>query len=197
MRASRFARLLGGVVLLACGATAVEARYEGSLNLFAGRKWLKSGDWAPADTQDQLGLMFAFGEERAAVHFSIDALFGNGDVGGPPPAFGELTSSSSTEVAIGVRKVWTGSATHPHLGAGANVIDVSEERRGPSGPLKVSDRGYGVWVDAGVTWRLAKHLNLGLEARFSSARAELGSGFAPRDVAAGGVHFGLLIGYGW
>ena len=197
MRTLRLARVLVVLTLLACGATAAEARYEGNLNLFAGRKWLNTGDWAPADTQDQLGLMFAFGEERAAVHFAIDVLLGNGDVGGPPPAFGELTSSSSTEVAIGVRKVWTGHATRPHLGAGANVIDVGEERRGPAGPLKVDDRGYGVWVDAGVTWRLAGHLNLGLEARFSSARAELGTGFVPRDVAAGGVHFGVLIGYGW
>jgi hypothetical protein len=104
---------------------------------------------------------------------------------------------SSTEFAIGVRKIWGHGVTRPHLGAGAEVLSVREYLDGPSGPLKHEDVGYGVWVDTGVSWRLAGHLNLGIEARYSWVDANLGSGFFPREVAAGGFQLGLLIGYGW
>jgi hypothetical protein len=63
--------------------------------------------------------------------------------------------------------------------------------------VKNSDRGYGAWVDGGVTWRLASHLNLGFEVRYSVVSVYLGEGAAVRDVIAGGIHVGLLIGYGW
>ena len=77
------------------------------------------------------------------------------------------------------------------------IISVSEELTGPSGSSKKEDRAYGAWVDLGVSWRVASHLNLGIEARYSYALATLGSGSNGREVSAGGIHLGLLIGYGW
>jgi len=198
VRAPDLGRLVLAAGLLVGAAQSAAARYEGDFNLFAGQKWLKAGDWEPVDQQIQFGVMLAFGEERAAVHFAMDAFYASDDLADaalPPDA---LVGGSSTELAIGVRKTWVRGVTRPHLGAGANVLGVSEERRaGVSGTITNEDRGYGVWVDGGVSWRVAKHLNLGIEARFSSARVELGEGTFPRDVAAGGVHLGLLIGYGW
>jgi len=178
-------------------ATAAQARYEGNLNLFAGQKWLKPGDWEPVEEQRQYGLMLAFGEERAAVHFAIDAFIAKDDANGAGASTGTTLESDSTELGIGIRKVWKHGATRPHLGAGANVIRVAEDRIGPAGVETAEDRGYGVWVDGGVTWRVASHLNLGIEARFSSVRAQLETNSSTRDVAAGGFHVGLLIGYGW
>jgi len=198
VRTPGLVRLALAAGLLVGAATAASARYEGDFNLFAGEKWLKSGDWEPVDQQRQFGLMLAFGEERAAVHFAMDVFFASDDLGEVTVPPGALVGGSSTELAIGIRKTWVHGATRPHLGAGANVIGVAEERRtGVSGTVTNEDRGYGVWVDGGVSWRIATHLNLGIEARFSSVRAELGEGTAPLDVAAGGIHVGLLIGYGW
>jgi len=198
VRTPDVARLALAAGVLVGAANAASARYEGDFNLFAGQKWLTSGDWAPVEQQRQFGLMLAFGEERAAVHFAIDVFYASDDLGEvtvPPDA---LIGGSSTEFAIGVRKTWVHGATRPHLGAGANVIGVSEDRRvGLDGTVTNEDRGYGVWVDGGVSWRVATHLNLGIEARFSSVRAELGEGTFPRDVAAGGFHVGLVVGYGW
>jgi len=198
MRAGSLARSVLAACALLAGVNEAAARYEGDLNLFAGQKWLNAGDWEPVERQPQFGLMLAFGEERAAVHFVLDAFVASKDASEPAATSGALVSGSSTEVAIGVRKVWIRGATRPHLGAGANVVSVSEDRlNGVSGTVTNDDRGYGVWVDTGVTWRLASHLNLGFELRYSSERVELGSGSVPRDAAAGGFHLGLLVGYGW
>ena len=173
------------------------ARYTGNLNLFVGQMWLSQSDWAPVDQQREIGLMLAFGEERAPIHFSLDAFYTNDEVPSVNPAVDSVVRGSSTEFAIGVRKVWGENATHPQLGAGATVMQVHEERDGPSGPVNNGDRGYGAWVDVGVTWRLASHLNLGIDVRYSTSTVDLGTGSVLREVTAGGIQLGILIGYGW
>jgi hypothetical protein len=197
MRLPRFAPVVLAVMSILAAGSEAQARYVGNLNLFVGQKWLDNGDWSPADEQPQYGLMLAFGEERAPVHFSLDVFRSAVSVTDANPAVDTIVQGTSTEFDIGVRKVWGQRATRPHLGAGACVVQVSEDRDGPTGFVNNDDRGYGAWVDAGVTWRLASHLNLGLEVRYSVLNVYLGKGEAVRDVAAGGIHLGVLIGYGW
>jgi len=197
MRRKHLAPLaLVGVCFFAAGNDAL-ARYTGNLNLFVGQMWLSQSDWAPVDQQREIGLMLAFGEERAPIHFSLDAFYTNDEVPSVNPAVDSVVRGSSTEFAIGVRKVWGENATHPQLGAGATVMQVHEERDGPSGPVNNGDRGYGAWVDVGVTWRLASHLNLGIDVRYSTSTVDLGTGSVLREVTAGGIQLGILIGYGW
>ncbi len=197
MRASRSLALALALVALFCGSGEAHARYEGNLNLFAGQKWLNTGDWAPLDEQPEFGLMFAFGEERAAVHFALDLFHARGELSGGSQVFDAILKASTTEFGLGIRKVWMGHATQPHLGVGADFVEAKEDRIGAAGPISYNDRGYGVWIDGGVTWRLAGHLNLGLEARYSLVRVDLGTPTVPRDISAGGIHLGALVGYGW
>ena len=197
MRLSRLAPIVLAAVSILAAANEAQARYVGNLNLFVGEKWLDNGDWSPSDEQPQYGLMLAFGEERAPVHFSLDVFLSNVEITDANPTVDTIVRGASTEIAMGVRKVWGQKATRPHLGAGVDVVQVSENRDGPTGLVKNSDRGYGAWVDGGVTWRIASHLNLGIEARYSVLNVYLGQGEALRDVAAGGIHLGVLIGYGW
>lgn len=197
MRLSRFASALLAAVSFFAAANETQAHYEGNFNLFVGQKWLNQGDWAPVDEQPQIGLMLAFGEERAPVHFSIDLFVSKSGVHGADSTVDSRVEGSSTEFGIGLRKIWGHGATRPHLGAGADVVRVREDLDGPSGPVKHEDRAYGVWVDGGVSWRLAGHLNLGIEARYSMSDADFSSGFVARDVAAGGFQLGVLVGYGW
>jgi len=197
VRASRFVPPLLAALSLFAAANEAHARYEGNFNLFVGRKWLNVGDWAPVDEQPQIGLMLAFAEERAPIHFSIDAFVSKDEAANADPTVDAPVKASSAEFAIGVRKIWKFGATRPHLGAGAEVVRVRQDLDGPSGPATREDRGYGAWIDAGVSWRLAGHLNLGIEARYSKVDANLGSGFVSREVAAGGFHLGVLLGYGW
>jgi hypothetical protein len=197
VRLARVAPLVLAVASVLAAAPEAEARYVGNLNLFAGETWLNQGDWAPVDEQRQFGLMLAFAEERAPILFSVDVFTSSDETHDASPASGTRVKGSTDELAIGVRKVWDKGATHPHVGAGADIIHVQEELAYPGGPVTNEDRAYGAWVDFGVTWRLAGHLNLGIEARYSYAVANLGAGPLSREVAAGGIHLGALIGYGW
>ena len=128
--ARRASLLLVAVSILAVGDA--RARYVGNLNLFVGQAWLNHGDWAPVDQQREYGLMLAFGEERAPIHFAVDAFVSKDEVDDPYPAIGSRVKGSSTELAIGVRKVWELNVTHPQLGAGAIITDVEEELAGRS-----------------------------------------------------------------
>ena len=196
MRPAGLARLAAVVLVLAAASSRAVARSEGNVNLFGGDKRLKSEDWGPLGWQREYGVMLAFGVERAPVHFAIDAFVADESVDSATFT-GDLASLSSREAAIGVRKVWNAGVTRPHFGAGASVIKIEEERVAAAGRVTNKDSGYGVWVDLGVTWRIAGHLNLGFETRYSFADVSLGEGFESRDATAGGVHVGLLIGYGW
>jgi len=197
MRLTRCASLVLAVVAVFAVTGDAQALYHGDLNLFVGQLWLQSSDWSPVDEQPELGLMLNFGEERAPIHFAVDLFASSKKVSNTAPTGNGRVKGASHEIAVGVRKVWAEHATRPHLGAGAVAIAVSEELEGPFGAGTNEDRAYGAWVDLGVSWRLATHLNLGLEARYSYALATVGSGSSARDVDVGGVHLGLLIGYGW
>jgi hypothetical protein len=197
MRLTRLAPLVLAVAAALAATTDAHARYHGDLNLFVGQLWLTNSDWSPVDEQPELGLMLNFGEERAPVHFAIDLFASSKSASPAVPSGNDPVRGTSHEIAVGIRKVWVESVTRPHLGAGVTAISVSEEFDGPFGAATNEDRAYGAWVDLGVSWRLATHLNLGIEARYSYALATLGAGSSGRDVSAGGVHLGLLIGYGW
>jgi hypothetical protein len=189
--------LVASALALAFGATTAEARYNGNLNLFVGRKWMTNSQWHPVEEQPAIGLSLAFGEERISVHFAVDAYFAKQEDGNPNPAVDSRVRGQSSEFAVGVRKLWGQGATRPFLGGGATIITISQDFDGPSGPVSFDDRAYGAWIEAGIFWRLAGHLNLGLQARYSKADAKLGPVFDPVDVDAGGFQAGLLIGYGW
>jgi len=197
MRRPRLAPLVFAIAAVLAATGDAKALYHGDLNLFVGQLWLTNGDWSPVDEQPEIGLKLNFGEERVPVHFAIDLFASRKTVSPTDPVADVIVKGATHEVAIGVRKVWDQNVTRPHLGAGATAISVSEERHGPFGVETNEDKAYGAWVDVGVSWRLAGHLNLGLDARYSYALARLGTGSSGRDVRAGGVHLGLLIGYGW
>jgi hypothetical protein len=50
-----------------------------------------------------------------------------------------------------------------------------------------------VWAGGGVFWRLGRRFNLGGTVRWSDAQVTL----FDNDVQAGGVTYGLLLGWGW
>ena len=191
------AGVLGAV--LAAGATSASA-FEGNVNLFLGQKWFEGADWEPIDTQREPGLLFAFGETRSPIHFALDILHSDDDATADVAGFGPVDfAGDTTEYCIGVRKVFRRFAiTHPHLGAGATLATGDFEMVFPGvGRSEVDDTAFGWWIDGGVTWRLASHLNLGLEVRYSRFTFEFGNIFLADEVPGGGFHGGVLIGYGW
>lgn len=198
MRASRAFVLTASLVSVLAFSGAAHARYEGNLNLFVGQKWLQQADWTPVEDQPDLGLMFAFGDERFPVHFAIDVLASKDEADFVDPVLGPSKKKGSTlEYAFGVRRTWTTHKAHPQIGGGASIVSAHRDVTSATGTVKHDDLGYGGWIEAGLSWRLAGHLNLGVDVRYTLVDVDLGTQMVPDDVPAGGIHAGLLIGYGW
>jgi opacity protein-like surface antigen len=140
----------------------------------------------------------AFGQLRAPIYFAIDAFYAHQEETVEAPSGTTRIEGGTMEYAIGVRKVFRRQGvTHPHLGAGAAIISANIETSGPSGNDQDDDTGFGYWIDGGITWRLASHLNLGVEVRYSRVKLEFGDIFLEDKVPGGGFHAGALVGFGW
>ena len=185
------------VAALATGAFAG----EGNVNLFVGQKWLDEEDWEPIEAQPELGVQLAFGPRRAPIYFALDLFYAKDDATiADVPGLGDADVEGKTiEYCLGVRKVFRRQAVmRPHLGAGALLAsgEIVVEAA-PVGSSRVSDTNFGLWIEGGITWRLASHLNLGLELRYSRYKLEFGTIFLENELESGGYHAGALIGYAW
>jgi hypothetical protein len=201
------------VVLLLAMSSAADA--ETNLNFVLGGKFLDSDDWPVGDSQGALSFLSTFGSEDWPVQVAIDVLGSatsedSFNISRPGIEIrGEEITQSTVELDVGVRKIWRAGKARPFVGGGLAIIwgwqerailrpppfDIHGNEGIPLPPVIVSqeDEAPGAWVDGGVFWRLGRKFNLGLEARYSSAEL----GFAGRDVNAGGVSLGLLLGWGW
>jgi len=179
------------VVAFTCAmGTAAFAQGSGNINVFLGSKSLDEDDWWPVEDQVEVGIEFDFKGENWPISIAIDLL-----ASGAEETIGFIDFEGKTsELNLGIRKIWEPTATiRPFLGGGLAFI--SGEYTGASGPYSVSDNdtGTGFWLGGGIYWTLVEHLNLGFEAKISSAEINIYG----VDVNAGGGHFGLLLGYHW
>jgi hypothetical protein len=180
-----------------------------------GGKLLDSDDWPVGDSQGSLAFLSTFGPQSWPVQVAIDVVGSSAvedsfNISRPGIEIrGEEVVQSTFEFDVGVRKVWRLGRARPFVGGGLAIIQAQQERaiffpppfddEGnellPRPPVIVSDsdESPGGWVDGGIFWRLGKRFNLGLEARFSAAQVKLSG----RDVQAGGVSVGLILGWGW
>ncbi|HEX4825265.1 MAG TPA: hypothetical protein VFV19_13245 [Candidatus Polarisedimenticolaceae bacterium] len=199
VRGRRTSVVLTALAALALAAsTPAAARYHGNVNLFVGEKLMDKQDWDPVEDQPEFGVMFAFGLEHSPVHFAMDILYSQKDSVVDSPFLGPVdVKSSSAEYAIGVRKVWDLGAFHPLVGAGGCLVAVNLDYDAPGFHPHYADNAYGLWIEGGLSWRLAGHMNLGLDARYTHADARFMRNGLPVDIAAGGLHAGVLLGYGW
>ena len=191
------------VVLVAAAFTSSPARAgaDGHVNFFIGQKSLDGDDWEPVEDQFEFGAVMSFGQDDWPVHIAVDVLVSADEETVFDPFIGGnvKVTGATFEVAAGVRKIWKKGRVLPYLGAGVGVISAGLEVDDGFVSVDGEDAGFGVWAGGGVFWRLGSHFNLGLDARYSSAEVDLdfGSGIVARDVSAGGLHYGLVAGFGW
>lgn len=191
-------RIALGLIVVAAVLSAfvpAKADADGHVNFFLGQKSLDSDDWAPIDDQFEFGAVMSFGQDAWPVHIAVDVLasVGQEDLGG-----GTFTGSTF-EVDAGVRKIWKKGKTLPYVGAGVSVVGAAAKLETPFGDTDGDGSGFGFWAGGGVFWRLGERFNIGLDVRYSDAKVDLdfGSGVVARDVNAGGLQYGLLLGFGW
>ena len=195
-------RCIRMVVLLIVGMVVfggvTSAAYVGNLNFFLGDKALNS-DWKDdsfgldVSSQAEFGALISFGQDKWPVHIAIDLLGSTQD----DTISGVKLTGSTNELDFGARKQWEKGNARPFLGGGLGWV--KGELKASSGGVSISsdDSSVGGWVDAGAFWRLGQRFNLGLEGRYSKAKIKPEVSGVTADVEAGGLHLGLLLGFGW
>jgi opacity protein-like surface antigen len=196
-------KLVIGLIVAVCTLTPVLADSDGHVNFFLGFKQLDSDDWEPVDQQGEVGAVMSFGQDDWPVHIAADVLGSADEEETIDPFFGPVTFTGSTfEVDAGVRKIWkvgSGGKCMPYVGAGLGLIAAAAEIEGNVASVDADDSAVGFWGGAGVFWRLGSRFNIGLDVRYSTADVDLdfGGGLVAEDIAAGGFHYGMLLGFGW
>lgn len=202
-------RKLVPVLLLLFGLAAVPVSAGGDANLWFGGKWLSDDELADADVdqQTQYGVALTLDFDWS-VDLAFDLTQSSGDDSRSLSPGSTLdTDVDTTELALGVRKLW-GEKLRPYVGGGLVWIELSADQTaqvstgpGETTPVTVVDDsgdGLGLWLNAGVVYLLGSHFNVGLDLRYSQASVDLQPvGAQTLNLDAGGVHAGLLLGYHW
>jgi len=158
------------------------AQYQ--VNFLLGDKMLDKGDWEPVEDQAEFGVAATIGSEDRPVQFALD-LLGSWDEAN---YFGVDVEGSTSELAVGVRKIWGKRKAKPFFGGGLAFVNGEFK----AFDLSDDDTALGLWVNGGVFWRLGRRFNIGLDVRVSRAEVEV---FGV-DIEAGGEHVALILGFG-
>jgi opacity protein-like surface antigen len=193
-----------GILVVLCTLTAApvaHAESTGQVNFFLGTKFLDSGDWDPVDDQGEFGVVMTFGRPDWPVHIAADLLGSTREAEIVDPTVGERpdATGSTFELDLGVRKIWLDKAVHPYAGGGLTLVRAEVEIDSSFETFNTDDDGVGAWLGGGIFWRLGKRFNIGADVRWSTADVEFeaGPGEAREKTDAGGLHAGLLLGFGW
>jgi hypothetical protein len=182
-----------------CETSSDPHAWSGNVNLFLGAKFLEEDDWEPIDEQVEGGILVDFKQRRFPLSIAIDLLYSGDDqdIGVHVFGFGTFgthVESRTTEVNIGVRKIWERSETvRPFIGGGVALINAELESKTLGASESDDDIGVGAWIDAGIYWTLNRQFNIGIDARWSRAEVDL---FGVTG-QAGGWHIGAMAGFHW
>ena len=159
--------------------------WTGNINVFLGTKFVEDF-WIPVDEQAEVGFEFDIRKQSWPVNLAVDYMHAEDDYS--LVFFG--IESESSELNIGVRKIWDPFLhVRPFIGGGVSLINAEYRTFFVSD----SDSNAGIWIGGGVYWTLGKHFNIGLEMKLSTADVDI----FISDVDGGGTHFGALVGYHW
>jgi opacity protein-like surface antigen len=174
----------------------------GNVSGYLGFRALDKGEWEPVETQLQFGTLFDITPDNWPVSIAVDLLvsvgveedeFVDGSRTGTA-GFADITGSV-IELDVGVRKIFnTGSGFTPYVGGGLAFASATYEIDYFSAATQDGDdSGVGIWIGAGFYLPLTNHFHLGFDARVSTVEVTLFN----RDVDAGGLQLGFLVGYHW
>ena len=182
------------ILTILCGAGGARGEgWKGDANILIAGKHLDHDDWGETDSQGEIGLATNWQGPRWPIALAADLLASSRDTSISRDGFTEQKGSTS-ELDLGARKIWRPDPSlRPYAGGGLDLASAEIERTGPGGRISDRDSGVGIWLDGGFMWTLSEVFNLGFDVRLSGAQVRLFG----RDVAAGGLHLGLLAGYHW
>lgn len=157
----------------------------GAVHVFVGQKFLDEEDWEPLDTQFELGIDAALGGDDWPIWINI-GIFGANDE--EELSAVEEVEVTTTEFSLGINKTWTRRQFRPFLAGGLAFVNSDIEFRDPGGVFEEEDSGVGLYAQGGGYWRIGSSFNLGGMLRYS---------VFSDDFEGGGLHVGLIAGFGW
>lgn len=174
-------------------ATARAGDWTGNVNFLLGQKQMDKNDWEPVEDQSEFGAEVTWGKEDWPIQIATDVFSSSDDQSGVDPLVGAFDLEVKTsELGIGVRKVWEKKKVRPYVGGGLAYVGVSiDANTEVLGTGSADDSALGAWAGGGIFWRLGPRFNLGFAARFSKATV------TSADLEGGGTHAGLILGWGW
>lgn len=181
-----FAVMLFNVV----GPTDVQANSSGNVNFLLGVKNLEEDDWEPVERQTEFGINVDFKQSN----WPISLAFGFSTSYDDDTVEGLYIEGITSEFYFGIKKVFNDHANvRPYMGVGLASIYAEADVELYGITVTEDDSALGIWFGGGVYFTIAPHLNLGFDVRYSDAEVTL----AGYDFEAGGLHYGVLIGYNW
>ena len=158
----------------------------GAIHVFVGQKFLDEEDWEPIDTQFELGIDASMGGDDWPLWINV-GLFSASDEDDLSAI--EEVEATTTEFSLGINKTWTRNQFRPFVAGGLAFVNSDFEVRDPGGVIdEDDDSGTGLYAQGGGYWRLGSSINLGGMLRYS---------VFSDDFEGGGLHVGLIVGYGW
>ncbi|HET9251171.1 MAG TPA: outer membrane beta-barrel protein [Candidatus Eisenbacteria bacterium] len=158
---------------------------QGAVHVFVGQKFLDEEDWEPIDTQFELGIDAALGGDDWPIWINL-GLFSASDE--EELDIDEEVEATTTEFSLGINKTWTRRQFRPFVAGGLAFVNTDIEIRDPDEVFEDDDSGVGLYAQGGGYWRIGSSFNLGGMLRYS---------VFSDDFEGGGVHVGLIAGFGW
>ena len=202
------------ILVLALGAgTGPALARGGDVNVLFGQKSLSDStlDAAGVDGQFQFGVSLTLDFEWP-VTLAIDLLSSSDSTTQALPAALPLqldTDVSTRELDLGLRKFWGQNKIRPFVGGGLALVQLDAKQiesgmLGPGAPFSTllvddDDSGVGLWINAGLLYRIGDRFNVGLDVRYSNADVDLSAPTAGPALGldSGGTHYGVVLGYHW
>jgi opacity protein-like surface antigen len=188
--------LLTSALMLISGLT-IAAEFTGNVSGLHGNKKLDNDDWGDFDSQSEFGVISDFKMTNWPVSIAVDAFISadsDDDVYNDNNDNIDI-DAVTTELHVGVRKIWNISGTNlsPYIGGGLAYVNGYQETEINGNETDDDDSDIGTWIGTGIYWRPISHLNIGFDLRYSQAEVTIND----QDLETGGLHTGVFAGYHW
>ena len=164
----------------------------GNAKFLLGGKFLDSTEWSVTtgtppvireyQTQYEIGGLFDFRPGGWPINLAVDVLY----------SWRTRASQRAGvfEIDLGVRKYFDDDPKlQPYIGGGGAYITADLDANLTS-PVD-DDNGFGIWVNAGISYLLTESITFGADIRYSWAELAI---FGLTDVNGGGLHAALTFG---